>query len=139
MAKEAKEVKKQEVKLTADIIRKAVSVAKDITLEPMEIPEWDTTIWISALTYKERNKALKGANLSPDREFSTEEAQNFFMQVIITGVRDVDGNRVFTQEDIEMLMGKNSAVIDRIGARVTEISGFAPAIRDEVRKRFRKG
>lgn len=134
MAKEAKVVK-----LTVEDIKKAVSAAKDITLEPMEIPEWNTTIWISALTYKERNAALKGAKLSPDREFSTDEAQNFFMQVIITGVRDSEGNRVFSQDDVEMLMNKNSAVIDRIGAQVTEVSGFAPEIRDQVRKRFRRG
>lgn len=139
MAKKAEETKKEEVKLNVADIRKAVSAAKDITLEPMEIPEWNTTIWISALTYKERNEALKGASLSPDKGFSTEEAQNFFMQVIITGVRDSEGNMVFTQGDVEMLMNKNSSVIDRIGARVTEVSGFAPEIRDQVRKRFRKG
>lgn len=138
-AKDVKDVKKEEVKLTVDVIRKAVSAAKDITLEEMEIPEWNTTIWISALTYKERNAALKGASLAPDREFSTEEAQKFFMQVIITGVRDSEGNKVFTQNDVEMLMNKNSAVIDRIGAKVTDVSGFAPEIRDQVRRRFRKG
>lgn len=139
MTDKVKDAKKQEVKFTVDTIRQAVSAAKDITLEEMEIPEWNTTIWISALTYRERNKALEGAKLSPNREFSTDEAQNFFMQVIITGVRDSEGNKVFTQNDVAMLMDKNSAVIDRIGAKITDVSGFEPEIRDQVRKRFRRG
>ena len=37
---------------------------------------------------------------------------------------DADGNRIFTQQQINALSKKNTAVVSRIAIRVTEISGM---------------
>lgn len=125
-------------KFTADEIRQKISTAKDIKLEEMKVSEWDTTIWVCALTYKERSDAIESAKLpmGPDVDASMDQVNNFIMSVITTGVRDEGGNRVFTKNDIGMLMGKNSSVIERIATKVTELSGFGRALRESLRRRF---
>lgn len=131
---------KEEKELTANEIKQSISAAKDIKLEEMKIPEWNTKIWVSALTYKERNEALEGANISssPDAKVSAEQIQNFTMSVIIAGVRDAQGNRVFNKDDVGMLMGKNSSVIDEISTKITELSGFGRGLRESMKARFRQ-
>jgi len=123
--------------LSAEALKKKIADAKDIKLEEMKIPEWDTTIWVSALTYKERNQCLEGANIVGMRgEVTAKHLENFTMAVVIRGVRDQSGNRVFGDNDTSMLQGRNSSVIDRISTRITELSGFGPKFAEETKTRF---
>ena len=126
--------------LTASDLKKKIASANDIKLEEMKISEWDTTIWVSALTYKERNQALEGANISssPEGVVTPDQIENFTMAVIIRGVRDRDGSRVFGEDDVPMLRERNSSVIDRISARITNLSGFGVGFAEQTKARFPK-
>ena len=126
--------------LNAGDLKQKIFAAKDTELQPMEIPEWEVTIYIKPLTYDERNKALDAYRVTADPEdemVTAEQVKGFHMALMIEGVRDSEGNPIFTQADIERLSDKSSGVLDRIATRITELSGFGPELRREMKRRFR--
>lgn len=129
---------KSEKVLTAGNIKSKIAGAKDIKLEEMKIPEWDITIWVATLSYKERNEVLEGANISasPGGVVTAQQVDNFTMAILVKGIRDRDGSRVFGDDDIPMLRERSSSVIDRITTRITETSGFGAKFEKATKARF---
>ncbi|RKY33175.1 MAG: hypothetical protein DRP74_00550 [Candidatus Omnitrophota bacterium] len=120
--------------LTAEELREKIFTAKDIKFEPMKIEEWGVTIWIKSLTQQERSEALEAARTGDEDELK--RGENFQMAVLIVGIRDKDGNQVFTKADIKKLREKNASVLDRITRKITELSGFGAEMEEALRSRF---
>jgi len=132
---------KKKRKLTAGDLKQKIFAAKDTELEKMEISEWQVDIWIKPLTYDERNRALEASSMSvnPDNDtVNAEQIKAFHMAILIAGVRDSEGNAVFSKEDITRLADKSSGVLDRIATRITELSGFGEEVKERVKARFRR-
>jgi len=129
-------------KLTAEEIKQQIFSAKDIRLEEFKVSEWDTTVWLKALTYEERNKILEASGIRTTREenkpVDVDQVENFVMSLLIEGVRDSNGNQIFNKGDIEALSKKSASAIDKIATALMEISGFGEELREELRKRFRR-
>ena len=120
--------------LSAEELKEKIFTAQDIKFEPMEIEEWGVTIWVKSLTQKERSEALEASRIDSDDELK--RGENFQMAILIAGIRDKDGNQVFTKADIELLRAKNASVLDRITRKITELSGFGAEMEEALRSRF---
>lgn len=108
---------------TANLNRDAILSAKDCELQPVEVPEWGGTVYIQPLSGSERaewesyvvsmthkGKPMPGANL---REV-----------VLVKAIRDENGERMFTDEDIPALARKHGGVIDRLFDIASKSSGL---------------
>lgn len=85
-------------------IKEHILAAVDTSVQAIEIPEWACTLYIRSWTGKERNSILKYKD-DPDK---------LYQKVLVLSIADESGKAVFSDQDAEAIMGKNTAVLERI-------------------------
>ena len=120
-------------------LRSAIFAADDRKLKSTVIEEWGVTVYLKPLDYRQRMKLME--TVKPKHQenapVTPEVAQTFTLSLIIHGVCDENGTPIFTDADKEQLLGRNSAVLDRLSTELGTLSGFGPEFREELRERFR--
>src|SRR5512146_3138365 len=97
--------------------REAILAAPDLREETVEVPEWDCTVTIRALTLGQRNRAFKLASDKAGNINTTQAAAFMF----VLGVVDPK----FNESDADDLAKKNVGVIDKVNARILALSGLS--------------
>ena len=98
--------------LTKDEIIKA----KDLKTKVIEIPEWNGSVEIQALTLKDMTEVMQaaaGVN-------GTLDNLKLSLATFIAGVLTPK----FERKDVEIIQQKNSAIIARIVNEITKLSGY---------------
>ena len=98
--------------LTKDSILKA----DDQRLEPVQVPEWGGTVYVTSMTLAELRDLQKHAG-DPNDSRSLAE-------MVVRVVRDDDGERVFSDGDAEAVSGKSFRALSRIVATFNRINGL---------------
>lgn len=116
------------IKLSAAELRKRIMEVQDIRREPVEVPEWGLTLWVRGMTGRERDQyeesLLEGRGNKARFRFRDARAR-----MVVLCTTDEDGNRVFTDSDVEWLTNKSAAALDRLWGRIRELSGLS--VKDE--------
>ena len=101
--------------------RDTILAYKDYATKDIDIPEWGGQIRIRSLSLKERAELF-------DRQSDTNlvRVQSEAL-IVIAAVIDENGNQVFKAEDIDVIIGKSPAVIERLSTEILTLSGLAPA------------
>jgi hypothetical protein len=103
--------------------------ASDIHVEELPVPEWGGTLYVKTLTGEERDKIeaeilVIGADGRPKQA----KLNNLRSLVAFYGICDEKGNRLFTKaEEIAKLAKKSASALDRVVARIQELSAMSPA------------
>ena len=88
------------------LIDKAVQHKQSIECEPIEVPEWETTIYYDPVSLEERKQIARRSG------GDTYEAAAYGL---ITKAKDKEGNPLFTLDDKPKLMKSvDSSIIERI-------------------------
>lgn len=118
-----------EQRSAAQLLRERILGLRDCPPEPVEVPEWNVTVYMRHLNGVERDqfRALLAENASVGVSFS--EAALLALTVV-----DEAGERVFAEADIEALRVRNAAVLDRLSNRAMEINGIGKKAEDNAEK-----
>ena len=90
--------------------RDSILQANDIEIEELEISEWGGTIYIKSLTGKERDKIEQSTMQDGDASNFADFRARFAVAVVC----DVDGTRLFKDNDIQLLTGKSATSLQKI-------------------------
>lgn len=93
----------------------SILAAEDFVYDIVECPEWGGEV---------RIRSLSGAQRATLKKALEAGQENIDETLCVMAIVDANGNRIFTQQQINALSRKNTAVVSRIAIRVTEISGM---------------
>lgn len=93
----------------ADLTKDAILGAKDLNVLKVHVKEWGGDVYIRVMTVGERD-AYECEWLANKEK----GVQNFRSKFLARCLCDKDGNRLFTDAEIDKLAGKSIAVVDRL-------------------------
>lgn len=106
--------------------------ADDIETELVHVPEWDCDIEIRGLDVASRSNVLK---LGATADGVTVDFAKFWPIVVISTAHDPGtGERIFELEDMDALVLKSAAVMERLGRIGIQVSKLNPEAIDELGK-----
>ena len=97
------------------LTRDAILFAPDLTLEPIEVPEWGGTVHL---------RVMNGATML---KLSELPKADFTGALLVHTLCDADGKLLFAPEDVEQVMNKNHAVLQRLIVAAIRINSLDPA------------
>lgn len=102
----------------------------DLPFEDVEVPEWGGVVRIRALTAAERDKFE--ASIVVRKGNKTElNPENMRAKLVALAAIDEEGNRLFTEKDVEVLGRKSAAALDRLFQVAQKLSGLSPESLEE--------
>lgn len=119
-------------------LRDQIIQVQDRTYEVVHVPEWNMDIRIRSLTAKERDKFEADCiNFRQEgRHSKTELRGNNRARLCVMCIVDDAGQRVFKDEDAEVLGAKSAKALDRIYAVAQSLGGISSNDIDELEKNF---
>lgn len=106
---------------------------QDLPFEDVDVPEWGGHVRVRALTGTERD-AFE-ASIVERRGNRTEfNPINMRAKLVALTVIDENGNRLFTDADIEALGKKSAIALDRVFQVAQRLSGLRPEDLEEMTK-----
>ena len=100
----------------------------DLRLKQVKVPQWNTSLTIRELGLQESMDAFADVKADDDGNITLKPRQ--IAQVVAFGVVDNDGERVFSDADIDALARKNR---DALMLLYTEIARLCGSVEDEVK------
>lgn len=97
----------------------SILAAEDFCYADVECPEWGGVVRVRSLSGGQRSLITQRVQAQ-----DTDELEEL---LTVMGVVDEDGNRIFTNKDIDLLKKKSNTPISRIAKKIMEISGIGNA------------
>lgn len=104
--------------------------ANDLPFREVEVQEWSGSVRIRTMTVKEQEALI----LSTTRD-GEQDMKDFRVKLLSKVLCDEDGERLFTDADIENLGSKSAKVIQRLFKVAQEVNGMAEEVREETEKK----
>lgn len=98
--------------------------AKDLRLEPVDVPEWGGRIFVRPLTAEESDKFQR----DPDA------LENLTARMVAYCAVNEGGGRLFVDNDIAALAGKSAAAMRRVVAAIGKVNAMTVEAREDIRK-----
>src|SRR5215472_11906275 len=95
------------------LTRDAIFNADDVVTEEVSVPEWGGSVMVRGLSGTERDK-FEAAITIQNGSKATVNLRNFRAKLVVLSTYDNDGNRLFTDADVEKLGQKSASAIQRI-------------------------
>lgn len=95
--------------------------ADDIASELLDVPAWGVTILVKAPNGRERAELL---NLLVAEDTDERRVMLFPLAIALTACDPETGDRLFTRDDIEMLLGKSGKVIQEVAQVGMRLAGL---------------
>lgn len=103
----------------------------------VQVPEWDNeTIYIRYVTGKEKAKIMSRVQEMTDENGfkSNEDVYQMMVLVLVFTLSDEQGNRLFTEEDVEALMEKEGNILEQLYTVASIQNGLgAESLKTEVK------
>lgn len=112
--------------------------ASDIQMVPVDVPEWGGVVMVKGLTGKERDQfessivSFKGRN-------QTLNLSNIRAKLACLAICDEDGNRLFSEKELEELANKSAQALQRIFLVAQQLSGITGEDVDDYLKNSESG
>jgi hypothetical protein len=119
--------------------REEIFAVEDLKAEELYIPEWDTSVYVRGLTGKERDEFETAMIQMNGKRTMSLSLANVRARLVSMACIQADGTRLFSRKDIEILGKKSAAALDRIAARIQELSGLLPDDIKELTENFTEG
>ncbi len=119
------------VNLTRDQILEAARTAK-IEHEAMIVPELGGRIWVRGMSGKERDKTEEMFRIKRGPRVGQSDLRNFRAFMASRVIVNEAGDRILNDQDADMLGRLPAAVLDRIIAKMNDLSGTTDADADDL-------
>ena len=105
------------------LARDAILSVVDYKIKQVEVPEWNGSVCIRVLNGHEREKL---ETLMAKFEKDKERNEYYGGILLSLSICDEDGNRLFTEKDVDALAKKSGNALSRIIKEVMEINNLIP-------------
>lgn len=112
-----------------ELTRDAILAADDLTLEPLEVPEWGGTVYVRGLCGRDRDSYE--LRLAVARQRGQVEDFPMRAEIAVRCLVDSAGNRLFGPGDVSALAEKSADVLDRVYDKAARLSGMEPEAVEE--------
>ena len=106
--------------------KEQILAVKDIEEKKIKVPEWKGEILIKSLSSAERSEYYSFIQKRNKPGVGISEISGIYEKLIVLGVVDANGDRMFSDDDIKKLGEKSPAVLTRIANEILAISGMGP-------------
>ena len=111
----------------------AILAAQDLQTEDVEVPEWGGAVRVRSFTGCERD-AFEASMVRGDGRDRRVDLTNMRARLVGLTVIDESGQRLFTDEEADLLGAKSGAALDRVFAVAQKLNGLSGADVDELSK-----
>lgn len=115
------------------LTRDQILQAQDLPFEDVEVPEWGGTVRVRALTGAERD-AFEASIVERKGSRTEFNPVNMRAKLVAMTVVDENGNRIFSNSDVEVLGKKSAAALDKVFQVAQRLSGLRPEDLEEMTK-----
>ena len=113
--------------------KSAILAADDLKTEDVEVPEWGGTVRVRAFSGRERD-AFEASLVRGDGKDRKVDLTNMRARLVALTVVDDSGQKVFTQDDVDLLGAKSGAALDRVFSVAQKLNGLSGADVEELTK-----
>lgn len=103
-------------------LREHILTQPDLKTADVEISEWGLTLKVRSLTAKERSAFEQSMNFDPHG--NPRNLTNLQTRLAVLTVVNGDGERVFTDDDVEELAGKSASALQKIFNAAADLNGL---------------
>jgi len=107
------------------LTREAILQAEDLPTEDVEVPEWGGVVRVRGLTGAERD-AFEQSIVEQRGKNTRMNLRNIRARLVALTVVDEEGNRLFSDDDVEALGRKSAAALNRVFEVAQRLSGLRP-------------
>ena len=111
----------------------AILTAQDLQTEDVEVPEWGGAVRVRSFTGRERD-AFEASMVRGEGRDRKVDLTNMRARLVGLTVIDETGQRLFTDEEVDLLGAKSGAALDRVFAVAQKLNGLSGADVDELSK-----
>jgi hypothetical protein len=116
------------------LTKDAILAANDLASETVACPEWGGDVIVRSMTGTQRD-AYEGTLMVRDDDGQYRvDTENMKVKLVVFTAVDDAGNPLFSAEDIPALSGKSAAVIERLAAAASRLSGLGKTATEEAAK-----
>ena len=111
----------------------AILAAQDLQTEDVEVPEWGGAVRVRSFTGRERD-AFEASMVRGDGKDRKVDLTNMRARLVGLTVIDETGQRLFTDEEVDLLGAKSGAALDRVFAIAQKLNGLSGSDVEELSK-----
>ena len=115
------------------LTKSAILAADDLKTEDVDVPEWGGTVRVCAFSGRERD-AFEASLVRGDGKDRKVDLTNMRARLVALTVVDDSGQKVFTQDDVDLLGAKSGAALDRVFSVAQKLNGLSGADVEELTK-----
>lgn len=109
------------------LTRAAILDSRDIPTQDVEVPEWGGTVRVRAMSFSERAELIR-------RKQAGENHDATGAWLVAQLVVDEQGGKLFTEDDVVALSGKQWRAVDRVVTAILEVNRLDEARVEEAAK-----
>ena len=113
--------------------KSAILTANDLQTEDIEVPEWGGAVRVRSFTGRERD-AFEASMVRGEGRDRKVDLTNMRARLVGLTVIDETGQRLFTDEEVDLLGAKSGAALDRVFAIAQKLNGLSGADVEELSK-----
>ncbi len=119
-------------KKTNILSKEAILAVEDSSIRLVEVPEWNGSVYIRVLNGIEREK-LETLIARFDKD---KEKKEYYGGILATlSICDENGNRLFTEEEVDSLAKKSGVALGRIIKQIMELNNLLPTVNLEAKEK----
>ena len=111
----------------------AILTAQDLQTEDVEVPEWGGAVRVRSFTGRERD-AFESSMVRGEGRDRKVDLTNRRARLVGLTVIDETGQRLFTDEEVDLLGAKSGAALDRVFAIAQKLNGLSGSDVEELSK-----
>ena len=111
----------------------AILAANDLKSEDVEVPEWGGAVRVRSFTGRERD-AFEASMVRGEGRDRKVDLTNMRARLVGLTVIDETGQRLFTDEEVDLLGAKSGAALDRVFAIAQKLNGLSGSDVEELSK-----
>jgi hypothetical protein len=111
----------------------AILTANDLQTEDVEVPEWGGAVRVRSFTGRERD-AFESSMVRGDGRDRKVDLTNMRARLVGLTVIDETGQRLFTDDEVDLLGAKSGAALDQVFAVAQKLNGLSGADVEELSK-----
>lgn len=108
--------------ITRDAIRERIRKVRPYTSVTVDVEEWDVTVEVRSMTLGDRNEM--GVQMAKSGDDGDDSFRNFYPMVLIACAFDLEGNHIFTHEDLAWINSLDANIVDKIAKPAMDLNGF---------------
>lgn len=118
------------------LTREQMLHAHDIRTKTVDVPEWGGQVRVRRLTGEERDRYETSLIQEKKNGQVTRNLRNARARLVVLGVVDEEGKRIFSDADADALAQRSASAIERLFDAIRELSGMSDQAVEELAENF---